>query len=81
MKFDDDRVSRVDAAVVAAEAAGRELGGGNSVGAYILQYVRARDAADLGFSPPALEEAESLSADAAEMMHFAATSSAAAGEL
>ena len=38
----------VDARVVAAEAAGGELGGGNSVGAYLLQYVRASEAPRLG---------------------------------
>lgn len=48
VKFDDDRVSAVDASVVAAEAAGGELGGGNSVGAYLLQYVRASEAPRLG---------------------------------
>ena len=46
--FDDDRVSAADARVVAAEAAGAELGGGNSVGAYLLQYVRASEAPRLG---------------------------------
>ena len=48
VKFDDDRVSAADARVVAAEAAGAELGGGNSVGAYLLQYVRASEAPRLG---------------------------------
>ena len=48
VKFDDDRVSAADARVVAAEAAGAELGGGNSVGAYLLQYVRASAAPRLG---------------------------------
>jgi len=49
VKFDDDRVTPVDAATVAAEASGADHGGGYSTGAYLLQYVRERDAAELGF--------------------------------
>ena len=45
VKFDDDRVSAADARVVAAEAAGAELGGGNSVGAYLPGGARVRGAA------------------------------------
>ena len=41
--------------VVAAEAAGAELGGGNSVGAYLLQYVRASAAPRLGLRGGAAE--------------------------
>jgi len=55
VKFDDDRVSAADARVVAAEAAGAELGGGNSVGAYLLQYVRASEAPRLGLRGGAAE--------------------------
>jgi ubiquitin carboxyl-terminal hydrolase 7 len=55
VKFDDDRVSAADARVVAAEAAGAELGGGNSVGAYLLQYVRASAAPRLGLRGGAAE--------------------------
>ena len=44
-----------NARVVAAEAAGAELGGGNSVGAYLLQYVRASEAPRLGLRGGAAE--------------------------
>ena len=50
VKFDDDRVSSVDAAIVRAEASGGHLGGGASVGAYLLQYVRKSDAGSLGLA-------------------------------
>ncbi|KAH8075308.1 ubiquitinyl hydrolase [Aureococcus anophagefferens] len=50
VKFDDDRVTPVDAAVVAADADGTDYRNGASVGAYLLQYVRKKDAADLGYT-------------------------------
>ena len=55
VKFDDDRVSAADARVVAAEAAGAELGGGNSVGAYLGGALRASAAPRLGLRGGAAE--------------------------